>query len=191
MNTLTSTLARSLFILGTFAAVSAHAQTTAKTPTTSSASPGTSANTAAQIATHAPVAIEAAWVRATVPQQQASGMFMTLTSDQDRKLVEVQSSAAQSTELHEMAHEGDVMRMRQVQALALPAGQAVELRPGSFHIMLIGLKAQIKENDLVPLALTFENAKGDRETQDLMVPARALNAANPPSPTTHSGHMAH
>lgn len=183
MNLLTSTLARSLFVLSTFAAATAHAQAATSTAPASAAASAVSAAT--------PVVVDAAWVRATVPQQQASGMFMTLTSDQDRTLIGAQSNAAQSTEIHEMVHEGDVMRMRQVPQLALPAGKAVELRPGSFHIMLIGLKNQIKENDRIALTLTFENAQGAKETQDLMVPARALNASAMPQPASHGGHMAH
>jgi copper(I)-binding protein len=61
-------------------------------------------------------------------------------------------------ELHEMKMEGNVMRKREVSAVELPAGKAVELKPGGLHIMLMGLKAPLKEGDKFPLRLKFEKA---------------------------------
>ena len=84
-------------------------------------------------------------------------------------------------EMHEMAMDGSVMRMRQVDAIDLPAGQAVELKPGGLHIMLMDLKAPLKAGDTVPLTLRFEKA-GEHTVQ---VPVRAAPAA------AASGHGHH
>ncbi len=69
-----------------------------------------------------------------------TGAFLTLKADAAAKLVSAQSPVAEAVEIHEMSMEGDVMRMRQITALPLPAGQEVTLKPGGYHIMLTGLK---------------------------------------------------
>ena len=79
---------------------------------------------------HAQVTVDEPWVRATVAQQQATGAFMRLSSKADSALVQADSPAAQHVEIHEMIMENDVMKMRQIPRLALPAGQTVELKPG-------------------------------------------------------------
>lgn len=122
----------------------------------------------------AQVTVEEPWVRATVAQQIATGAFMRLTSPTGGTLVHADSPAAQHVELHEMAMENDVMKMRQVQKIALPAGTTVELKPGGYHIMLIELHKQIKEGDRIPLTLTVEGADGKRETINVDAPARPL-----------------
>jgi len=70
--------------------------------------------------------------------------------------------------------EKDVMRMRAVPALALPAGQTVELKPGGYHVMLMDLKAPVKAGEVVPLTLTLESAGGQRSTLDIQAEVRAL-----------------
>lgn len=75
--------------------------------------------------------VEDAWVRATVPDQHATGVFMRLTSATPARLVGVESSAAKHVEVHEMAMQDNVMKMRQVPAIELPAGKPVELKPGA------------------------------------------------------------
>lgn len=96
---------------------------------------------AAHAQTAAPVAAEGAWARASVPGQKATGAFMRLTASEATRLVRAESPAAGVTEVHEMKMEGDVMKMRAVPALDLPAGKAVELKPGGYHVMLMDLKA--------------------------------------------------
>jgi len=125
-------------------------------------------------ASHAQIVIGEPWVRATVPQQTGTGAFMTLTSETDTKLVAADSPVAEHVEVHEMTMEDNVMKMRQISGLALPAGQTVELKPGGYHIMLIDLHAQVKEGEQVPLTLTFEAADGQRSTLDLQAPVRPL-----------------
>lgn len=115
------------------------------------------------------VAVKDAWVRATVPQQKATGAFMQLTATQDMKIISASSPAAKNVEIHTMEMDKDVMKMRQITSLDLPAGKAVELKPGSYHVMLLGLTAQIKEGDVIPLTLTVEGK--DKKTQTIEVKA--------------------
>jgi hypothetical protein len=122
------------------------------------------------------VKVEDAWVRGTVASQKATGAFMRMTPSANARLVSVSSPAAKVVEIHEMAMENDVMRMRQVQGVDLSAGKATELKPGGFHVMLMGLKAPVTGGDTVPLTLTFEDAAKQRFTQEVQAPVRALGA---------------
>ncbi|WP_129932540.1 MULTISPECIES: copper chaperone PCu(A)C [unclassified Pseudomonas] len=116
------------------------------------------------------------WVRASVPHQQSTGAFMVLTASSDSKLVGVASPVAKTVQVHEMTMNGDVMGMREVKAIELPAGKAVTLDPNGLHVMLMGLHNQVKEGDKVPLTLTIEDAKGAKETLEVQAQVRALNA---------------
>jgi copper(I)-binding protein len=95
----------------------------------------------------AEVVVSQPWVRATVPQQMATGAFMQLKSSQDSRLVAVATSAADRAEIHEMKMENQVMRMREIDGLPLPQGQEVALKPGGMHIMLMGLKKPLTEGE--------------------------------------------
>ena len=103
--------------------------------------------------------IEHPWARATVQGQAAGGAFVAIENKgaADR-LLGASSGAAASVELHTMSMDGDVMRMRQVKAIDLPAGARVELKPGALHIMLLGLKAPLAAGSSFPLTLRFEKA---------------------------------
>ncbi|MBL0944159.1 MAG: copper chaperone PCu(A)C [Hydrogenophaga sp.] len=138
-----------------------------------------------------PVQVQDAWARATVANQSATGAFMKLTAPAATRLVEVRSPVAGIVEVHEMKLDGDVMRMRAVSALPLPAGQTVELKPGGYHVMLMDLKAPVKAGDSLPLTLVFEGADGKRLTQEVKATARAM-AVTPPAPAAGAaGHGAH
>jgi periplasmic copper chaperone A len=89
------------------------------------------------------------------------------------KVVAVSSPLATDVEIHEMKMEDGVMKMRAVDALPLPAGQAVALKPGSYHVMLMGLKSPIKAGDAVPLTLTVEGADKQRSTVEIKAQARS------------------
>ena len=123
-------------------------------------------------AAHAQVTVDKPWVRTTVPQQTTSAAYLTITSVQGGKLVEASSPVAASVEVHEMKMEGEMMKMRGVDALPLPAGKPVELKPNGLHIMLTGLKAPLKAGDVVPIKLVVEDAKGKRQTVDVKATAR-------------------
>lgn len=103
--------------------------------------------------------VEHPYARATAPGQPVGGAFMKIANDgADDRLVSVSSDAAKTVELHMMAMKGDVMQMRQVDAIDLKAGQRVELKPGGYHVMFVGLKAPLKAGDSVPVTLKFEKS---------------------------------
>ncbi len=127
----------------------------------------------ASTAAHAQVTVSEPWARATVPSQMATGAFMKLTAARDARLVGASSPVAGVVEVHEMALENNVMRMRAITSLALPAGQAVELKPGGFHVMLLDLKQTLKPGDTVPITLEIEQG-GQRQKLEVQVPVRRL-----------------
>ena len=118
-----------------------------------------------------------AWVQATVPGQPVAGAYMTLRSPVASRLVAVSSNVSKSADVHSMSMDNGVMRMRQVKAYDIPAGRVFELSPGGAHLMLVDLKAPLKQGTKVPLTLRFE--KGGEIRVELEV--RALGA--------HGGHM--
>lgn len=123
------------------------------------------------------------WIRGTVAQQKATGMFAQITSTKGGKLVSASSPAAGLVEIHEMSMEGSTMRMRALPAgLELPAGKTVSLKPGGYHVMLMDLKQQLKPGDTVSVTLVIEAADKTRETLDIQAPVRALASG---SPTQH------
>ncbi|WCM87079.1 copper chaperone PCu(A)C [Acidovorax sp. NCPPB 3576] len=137
-------------------------------------------------AAHAQVTVQDAWVRASVPNQKATGAFMRLSAAKNTRLVSVSSPAAPLAEIHEMKVEGDVMKMREVPAIELPAGKAVDLKPGGYHVMLMDLPKPVKEGDTVPLTLVFEGQDGKRESLEVKAQARAVSASQAPA-----GHDEH
>ena len=118
----------------------------------------------------AQVKVEQAWARATVQGQKATGAFMTITAPQATRLVAVSTPVAGVAEIHEMKMDGGVMKMRAMPALELPANQAVELKPGGYHLMLMDLKAPLAKDSSVALTLTFRDAKGVETRQQVSVP---------------------
>jgi len=128
----------------------------------------------------AQVAAENAWSRATPPGAGVGAIYLTLASPADDTLTGVSSPAASAAQVHEMAMDGAVMRMRELSTgLALPAGQKVSLQPGGYHIMLVGLKAPLKQGETVPVHLTFAKSA----PLDITVPVSALGAAKAPATT--------
>lgn len=130
------------------------------------------------------VEVQGAWVRASVPGQAGTGAFMQLTAPEGARLVGVSSPVAGVAEVHEMRLEGDVMRMRAVPGLDLPAGKTVELKPGGYHVMLLDLKSALPKDSSVPLTLSFSDAKGQRSQLELKVPVKAAA----PAGAAHGGH---
>lgn len=131
-------------------------------------------------AAHAQVTVKDAWARGTVPAAKASGAFMQIESKQDARLVDVRTSVA-NAELHEMKMADNRMQMSRVAGIDLPAGKPVNLAPGGYHVMLMGLKNQLKEGETVPLTLVVEQKGGKRENVEVQVPVKALTY-NPPRP---------
>lgn len=141
----------------------------------------------------AQVDVTDAWARGTVPGQTATGVFMTLQSHDATTLVGVSTPAAASAEVHEMKLEGTLMKMRALpKGLPLPANQAVQLKPGSYHIMLNDLKGPLKKGDTLPITLRFEGADHKPHEQKVDVPVRDLTAGPPPaSGMTHGAMSGH
>lgn len=115
------------------------------------------------------------YARATAAGQPTGGGFMKfVNAGGNDKLLSVSAEVSKSVELHEMKMEGDVMKMRQVDGIALPSGQTVELKPGGYHVMFIGLKAPLKAGDSFPLKLKFEKA-GDVTVEVTVQAAGAMD----------------
>lgn len=125
----------------------------------------------------ATVSVSAPWVRATVPVQKSSGAFMALQSTSDARLVDVSSPAATAVEMHRSQMKGGLMSMQQVDAIALPAGQRVDLATGGYHLMLTGLKQQLKEGSTVELTLVVQHADGKRERLSVTAPVKPIGYA--------------
>ncbi len=132
----------------------------------------------AAFSAQAEVTVKDAWVRATVPQQMATGAFFQIQSSTDTRVVSLQTSVAGVAEIHEMKMENDVMKMRAVEHLDLAAGKMVELKPGGYHLMLMDLKKQIKVGDVIPLTLVLEGKDKKRESVEIKLKARTLNGAD-------------
>jgi len=125
--------------------------------------------------------VQDAWVRGTVAQQKATGMFAKITSAAGGRLLSASSPVAGVVEIHEMAMEGSVMKMRAVAGLDLPAGKAVELKPGGYHVMLMDLKQQLKAGETVTVSLVVQGKDGKSETIEVKAPVKPLttSAADP------------
>ena len=142
------------------------------------------------------VQITNAWVRATVPGQKGSGAFMTLTAKTGTRLVGAASPVAGVAEVHEMEMEGNIMRMRAVTSLDLPAGKAIEFKPGGLHLMLMDLKQTLSAGSTVPVTLQLQDAKGVKSMLEVKLPvslvapgaAAAGKAASASAAMDHSKH---
>ena len=101
------------------------------------------------------------WSRATPSTAPSAGGFLTLTNKGNApdRLIAIETPAAKQAEIHEMKMDGAVMRMREIEnGVVLPPGQTVELKPGGYHVMFIGLKAPFVKDQNVSATLVFEKA---------------------------------
>jgi copper(I)-binding protein len=132
----------------------------------------------------AQVKVDGAWARATVQGQKATGAFMKITAPQATRLVSVSTPAAGVSEIHEMKMEGGVMKMRALPGLDLAANQAVELKPGSYHLMLMDLKTPLMKESTLSMTLVFKDANGVESKQQISVPV----SASMPQASGHGQH---
>ena len=130
------------------------------------------------------VRVDGAWVRGTVEGQTGSGAYLRLTSREDAQLAGASSPVAQRVEIHEMRLVNDMMTMRRIDRLSLPAHVTVALEH-DYHVMLIGLKQQLTVGQKVALTLDIIDAKGAHHAIDVEAPVRPLNA---PAPLAEAGH---
>jgi copper(I)-binding protein len=99
------------------------------------------------------------YTRTTVPAQKMGGGFVSIRNNgASDKLISVSSPIAKEVQLHSMSMDGNVMRMREVNSIDIPANGEVRLQPGGLHIMFIGLSKQLKEGETVPVKLKFEKS---------------------------------
>ena len=124
----------------------------------------------------AEVTAKDAWVRGMVPAQTTTGAFLTLTSTVDAKVIGVSSPAAKMTGIHETKMMGGTNHMHEVDALELPAGKPVQLKPGGHHVMLMDMPKAVKPGDAVPLVFTIEERGGKRVRLEVKAEVRPLGA---------------
>ena len=108
-----------------------------------------------------PINISAPFTRATLPNAPVGGGFLTIenTGSEPDTLVSVTSTVAKDAQIHEMAMQGEVMRMRKLDTgIAIPAGKTIELSPGGLHLMFLKVKEPFKQGGRVPATLTFQKA---------------------------------
>jgi copper(I)-binding protein len=128
--------------------------------------------------------VEAAWARPTVAGQGAGGGFLKITGAATAdKLLSASADVSKAVELHTMEMDGNVMRMRQIPAIDVPAGGTVELKPGGRHVMFMGLTQPLKAGTRFPLTLRFEKA-GEVKV-DVEIAAQAPGGASPMAEHKH------
>lgn len=118
------------------------------------------------------------WTRATPPTAPSGGGFLTITNKGTTpdRLIAVRSPTADKAEIHEMKMDGNVMRMRELEkGIEIPPGGTVELKPGGFHVMFMGLKVPFAKDGKVPATLVFEKAG----SIDVELQVAALGASAP------------
>ncbi|MDH4394767.1 MAG: copper chaperone PCu(A)C [Limnobacter sp.] len=103
-----------------------------------------------------------AWARPTVAEQMATGAYMKITSNKDGMIVGVTSPVAEVAEIHEMKMEGDVMRMRALESIPVKAGSTIELAPGGYHVMLMGLNQAVNEGKAFEIKVQFVGSDGGK-----------------------------
>lgn len=102
------------------------------------------------------IQVDGAWARATAPGQDTAMVDLVITSQHAASLVGFSSPVCKTGEIHSMTHDNGMMTMREVQSVELPAGRHVGLGESGYHLMLIGLKAPLKEGEHVPLTLSIK-----------------------------------
>ncbi|MEL6793629.1 MAG: copper chaperone PCu(A)C, partial [Pseudomonadota bacterium] len=127
---------------------------------------------------------------ATAASAKAGGAYITLMNHGEAdRLIGAEADVAKRVEVHEHIKDGDVMRMREVEAgIELPAGGMIEMKPGGYHVMLMGLNAPLEEGQSFPVTLVFES--GEEMTVDVAVKKRGAHGGHSGhgSGHSHSGH---
>lgn len=116
------------------------------------------------------------YVRMAPPGAKVTGAFMMLKNagDTEVRAVSADSTVAKTTELHNHINDGGVMRMRQVKEIVVPAKGETALQPGGYHVMLIDMKAPLKEGDHVVITLGFADGSKKEVHASVMKPMAAM-----------------
>lgn len=121
----------------------------------------------------ADIMIKNAWSRASAGMAGAGAAFMEVHNmgATDDKVISASSNISAKTELHTHKMDGDIMKMSEVDFIPVAAGGIAELKPGSYHVMFMGLKNKLVEGSSFPLTLTLEKAGNIELTVKVMSPA--------------------
>lgn len=108
----------------------------------------------------AQIEVENAWTRATAPNAKTGAAYMVLKNNgsTDDKLIGAESDVAKKTQIHTAEMKDGMMNMHRVEFILVPGGGSAELKPGGYHVMMMGLKQPLKEGREVHITLKFENA---------------------------------
>lgn len=118
------------------------------------------------------ITISDAWARATAPGQKVAAAYMNLLSKEGATLVKAESNLAGSVEIHSMTMENDVMKMRMLDELVMPAGKIVSLEPGGNHLMLFNLKQPLDAGKEAEFKLYFRTGAGETKSMSVIMPIK-------------------
>ena len=120
----------------------------------------------------ADVEIEGAYARASIPNVPNSAAFFVIknNSDKDIAITSANSDIAEKNELHTHIKENQMLKMMKIEKLVVPAKSSLELKSGGDHVMLMGLKKELKAGDEINLELSFSD--GDKKS--IKVPVKDL-----------------
>ena len=122
--------------------------------------------------TESDITINYAWARATAPGQKVAAAYMDLASKKGAALVKAECNLAGSVEIHSMIMENDVMKMRMLEELDIPAGKTVSLEPGGYHLMLFNLKQPMDAGKEAKFTLHFRTRTGEEKSMTLTLPIK-------------------
>ena len=134
------------------------------------------------------ISVQDPYVRLAPPGAPTTGAFMVIKNngDKDVKLVKADNPASKVTELHNHINDNGVMKMRQVPGVDIKAKGEAVLKPGSLHVMLIDLKAPMKEGDVVPITLSFDDGSSKQVEAKVVKPVATM--APMPMDQDHNKH---
>ncbi len=147
--------------------------------------------TACAQADHHNVGVSDAWIRAGSPGQKVGAAYMTLQSQQTASLIKAESPVAGMIEIHTMTMENDVMKMRMLDNLPLPAGKPVALKPGGLHLMLFDLKQPLEAGLETELTLHFKGDDGRVFSQKITIPVKTRMQVESHDHDHHGHHHEH
>jgi hypothetical protein len=135
------------------------------------------------------IEVSGGWIRASAPGQDQGGVDLSIISKRSATLVGASSPVCKTAQLHMMTNENGMMKMREVKAIELPAGKRVNLRESGYHVMLLGLKAPLKEGEAVPLTLSIKVGKQGVIKVKTTAEVKSLTATGPTSHDDEHMHM--
>lgn len=106
---------------------------------------------------YAEITVSEAWVRLLPPGVKTTAAYMNISSDQADELLSATSEASERVEIHETSMENGMMSMSEVTGIPVKPGAVLELKPGSYHLMLRQLKSPLQEGQTLDINLTFKN----------------------------------